>query len=253
MNEEMRKSVKTVAFAVLAIAALWYVYQYSRNVDKTYPTRSFSVEGIGEIESTPDVAMFSVTVQSQGGNNVAEVQKTNTEKMNKINAFLKGKGIDEKDLKTTDYNLNPQYAYAPCTGGSVCPPPSISGYAIHQTLEVKVRDTAKVGDLLTGVVASGANGVSDIRFVVDDEDRAKNEAREEAIGKAKEKAEAMAQAGGFRIGKLVSIYESANPVPYYGMGGDMSAVKAEASQSNRIEPGTQETKVQVTLTYEIVN
>lgn len=253
MNEDMRKSVKAISVAILAIAALLYVYQYAENVKKTYPTRSFSVEGMGEIESTPDVAMFSVTVNSEGGTNVALVQQANTEKMNKINAFLKGQGIEEKDLKTTNYTLNPRYNYIPCSGGGVCPPPSISGYSIQQTLEVKVRDTAQIGTLLTGVVANGANGVSDIRFVVDDEDKTKNEARAEAIAKAKEKAEAMAKAGGFRIGELVSIYESSGPIPYGYGGMDAGAVKSESMQSSRIEPGTQETKVQVTLTYEIVN
>lgn len=254
MNEDMRKSVKTVAVGLLAIAALIYVFHYSRMVEKTYPNRSFSVDGTGEIESTPNVATFSVTVMSEGGNNVAAVQKANTEKMSKINTFLKEQGIEEKDLKTTQYNLNPRYSYFPCEPGTnVCPQPSINGYTLTQTLEVKVRDTAKVGDLLTGVVANGANSVSGVRFVVDDEDAAKNEARAEAISQARKKAEAVAKAGGFRVGELISIYENTGPIPYGYGGVEASAVKSDAMQSSRIEPGTEETKVQVTLTYEIVN
>ncbi|MDP2838195.1 MAG: SIMPL domain-containing protein, partial [Candidatus Moranbacteria bacterium] len=155
------------------------------------------------------------------------------------------------DLKTLQYNLSPRYDYAPCVAGS-CPAPSISGYSLTQTLEVKVRDSAKLGDLLSGVVRSGANSVSEVRFTVDDDTAAKDEARAEAIAEAKKKAKATAKAAGFRLGKLVTLYENSNPMPYYGMGGggaDMYAAKAEAAPV--VEPGTQSTKVQVTLTYEV--
>jgi hypothetical protein len=207
---------------------------------------------MGDIDTTPDVAKFSVSVVTDGGRNVAEVQGMNTEKMNRVSAFLKEQGVDKKDLKTSQYNLAPRYDYS-CREGA-CPPPAIIGYTLSQTLDVKVRDTEKLGDLLSGVVQNGANSVSDVRFVVDDDDAAKSEARAEAIGKAQKKAKAVAKAGGFRLGKLVSLYESTY-VPQdggYGMGGaEMSGLKTAVPPT--IEPGTQSTKVQVTLIYEILN
>lgn len=255
MQESLTKMVKAGAFAFIALAAVMASYQYKLSVDTTYPTRTFSVDGTGDVDVVPDIATFSATVISEGSKNVAEVQAANTEKMNRVNAFLKEQGIDKADLKTLQYNLSPRYSYNPCTAGS-CPPPTITGYTLSQSLEVKVRDSAKLGDLLSGVVDNGANTVSEVRFTVDDDSNARDEAREEAITEAKKKAKALAKAGGFRIGKLVTLYENTNPpMPYYGygMGGsaDMMSVKAEAAPT--LEPGTQATKVQVTMTYEIKN
>lgn len=255
MQENFARLLKGVSFLLIAVAAIMASYQYKISVHTMYPTRTFSVEGSGDVDTTPDLATFSVTVMTDGGKNVAEVQTANTEKMNKVTAYLKEQGVEKKDLKTAQYNLSPRYNYAPCDHGS-CPAPSISGYNLTQTLDVKVRDSAKLGDLLSGVVENGANSVSEVRFVVDDDSSVKNDAREKAIADAKKKASATAKAAGFRLGKLVSLYESAAPVaPYgYGMGGDAMELSAKAvSMPPVVEPGTQTTKVQVTLTYEIKN
>ena len=252
MPENFLKMLAVGAFVLLALAGTGYAFQYKRFVDKTYPMRTFSVDGKGEIDTVPDLASFSATVVTEGGTNVAEVQSANTEKMNKINAFLKEQGIEVKDLKTSNYSLSPRYSGVSCTGG-ICPQPEINGYSITQSLEVKVRDSAKLGDLLSGVVQNGANTVSGVQFVVDDDTEAKNTARKDAIAEAKEKAKSIAKAGGFRLGKIVSLYESAGPVtPYaYGMGGDMEMSAMNKAVAPTIEPGTNETEVQVTITYEI--
>ncbi|MBP9697736.1 MAG: SIMPL domain-containing protein [Candidatus Moranbacteria bacterium] len=251
MQENMVKMIKAAALVLIAVAAVMASYQYKLSVSGTYPTRTFSVDGTGEIDAVPDLATFSVTVTTDGGKNVTEVQTANTEKMNTVTAFLKEQGIDKKDLKTSQYNLSPRYSYVQCFAAGNCPAPTITGYNLTQTLEVKVRENDKLGDLLSGVVASGANSVSEVRFVVDDDTAAKDAAREEAIADAKKKAKATAKAAGFRLGKLVTLYENANPVMPYGMGGalDMAATKSEAVPV--VEPGTQSTKVQVTLTYEV--
>lgn len=251
MQEQFAKTIKAGAFMLIAIAAVMAAYQYKESVEMTYPNRTFSVDGSGDVDVTPDLATFSVTVTTEGSKNVAEVQSANSDKMNKVNAFLKDQGVDKKDLKTAQYNLSPRYNYSPCLNGS-CPAPTISGYSLTQTLQVKVRDTSKLGDLLSGVVANGANSVSEVSFVVDDDSDAKNDAREKAIADAKKKAAATAKAAGFRLGKLVTMYENSAPTPQYGMGGDMME-SAKVSAAPSVEPGTQNTKVQVTLTFEIKN
>lgn len=243
---------KASAFALIAVAAVIASYQYKLSVDSTYPTRTFSVDGTGDIDVVPDLATFSATVVTDGGKTVTEVQEANTEKMNNVTAFLKEQGVDKKDLKTEQYNLSPRYNYTQCFVAANCPAPTIIGYNLTQTLTVKVRDTGKLGELLSGVVANGANSVSEVRFVVDDDSSAKDAAREEAIADAKKKAKATAKAAGFHLGRLVTLYENSNnPVPY-GIGGmDASLAKSEVAPA--VESGTQSTKVQVTLTYEVKN
>ncbi|MEK9209262.1 MAG: SIMPL domain-containing protein [Patescibacteria group bacterium] len=234
-------------------AGVWYVNSFSQSA----PTnRNFFVAGEGKVVAVPDVAELTFGVLTEGGKNLGELQKENSEKINKVIAFLKENNIEEKDIKTQYYNISPRYQYFSCpfplAGESVaCPPAEIVGYSINQNVLVKIRDLSKVGDVLAGVVKKGANNVSGPNFTVDDPTELQNKAREEAISKAKQKAQAIAKSAGFRLGKLVSISENSfpQPMPYmmesaFGKGGG-----PEISPS--IEPGSQEITANVSLTYEI--
>ncbi|MFZ2299815.1 MAG: SIMPL domain-containing protein [Candidatus Moraniibacteriota bacterium] len=251
MSEDFLKQVKTGALVVLTLAAVGYVYQYGRFVNQTYPNRTFTVSGEAKMESASDIATFTASVVTEGGNNVAEIQQQNVDKMNVINAFLKEQGVEKKDLKTSQYALTPRYSYQNCDGRSICPPPSISGYTLTQTLTVKVRDLTPLGIILSGIIEKGANSVSGISFTVDDNTDARQKARTEAIAKAQKEARDIAKAGGFRVGKLISIYEDSGVTPGYPMNyGGMGGV-AELKAAPIIEPGTQSDKVRMNLTYEI--
>lgn len=255
MSDQQIKLVHVGALALLAVAALGYVFQYARSVERTFPSKTFSVEGTADVETTPDVATFSVSVITEGNTDVASLQSQNAEKMKAVSQFMKDTGVKEKDLKTRDYTITPRYNNPVCQRG-VCPPATIVGYTMSQSLEVKVRDIAVVGDLLAGAVAAGGNSVSEIKFVLDDDTDAKNDAREKAIKKAQEKAKAIALAGGFRLGNIISLYETNNDLlPYGGMGGgaEMSGLKAAANVAPALEPGVTTSTVTMNITYEIVN
>ncbi len=254
--ENFTDRARGMFFIVLSIAALGYVYQFGREVNQGNSNRTFTVDAESIINVTPDVAKFSVSLITEGGKNVSDIQRQNIEKMNAVNAYLKEMGVEKKDLQTTQYSLSPRRSYPNCVrdGQDICPPSFISGYTLTQSLSVKVRDLEKLGDMLSGVVDRGASNVSEVSFVVDDETVARNQAREEAIMKAKQEAKDIARAGGFRVGKLTSLYEDqGSPVsPMYnyaeGMGG---GVMKSSDASATIEPGTNEMKVHVTMTYEI--
>lgn len=255
MNERFFMNVKAGALIVFALAAGAYVFVYAQNVEKTYPTRTFSVDGEGHLDVVPDVARFNVSVVTEGGRNIVDVQQANAQKITAIHAFLAEQGIEKKDMRTTTYALTPRYDYPNCSGLAMCPPPSIAGYSLTQSFEVKVRDFAKIGNTLSGVVEKGANTVSDIAFTRDDEVTVKNDARVEAIEKAREKAKVIARAGNFRIGKLVSLYEEGAAVTSdsSGFGAQGGSMEQKATLAPVIEPGVQPTKVRVTLTYEIID
>ena len=255
MHDISTKHVKAASFLMLAVAALAFVYQYGVSLDRSYPNRTFSVQGEAKIQTPHDVAFFTATVTTEGGMDTTGLQSQNTDKMNQINAFLAEKGIDTKDLKTTNYSMNPRYNYVPCTQGT-CPPPSINGYSITQSLEVKVRDTGKTGELLSGIVAAGANSVSGVSFMTDDDAEARQVARVEAMQDARKKALDLAVAGNFRVGKMITFYEDSPVAPQpYAAGGEMMdmSVSAKATQAPApvIQPGTEEGKLTVTVTYEM--
>jgi len=223
--------------------------------------RTFSVSAEGKAVAVPDVAEFTFSVISEGNGNLADLQKDNTTRVYKISSFLNDKKIDDKDISTVGYQVDPRYAYFPCTPFAPCKPAQINGYTVTQTTKVKVRDFNAVGDLLSGVVTQGANSVSSLSFTQDDPEKAMNEARADAMKKARAQAEAIAKAGGFGLGHLVTVSENSpgQPGPYYasdyGMGASVSkeglAVPPVATPSPTVQPGSQEVIANVSLVYEI--
>ncbi|KKU98992.1 MAG: 26 kDa periplasmic immunogenic protein [Candidatus Jorgensenbacteria bacterium GW2011_GWC1_48_8] len=248
-----------ISIIIVALSAWSYVRTYSRSVEPS-SFRSFSVTGEGKVVAVPDVAEFSFSVVTQGGKDIASLQEENVKKVNAAIDFIKLNGVEAKDVKTQNYSVEPRYQYYSCNpipleDGSVrpCPPAEIVGYSITQSVLVKVRDFSKVGEILSGVVDKGANTVSQLNFTIDDPSALQNEARAEAIEKAKTKAKLVARVGGFSVGRLLNIEESSYFPPIYyaketgfGRGGGDLSYTAPV-----VEPGSQEVTVSVVLRYEI--
>ena len=242
-----------IAILVVAVSAWSYVRSYSKSIEPS-SFRSFSVSGEGKVITVPDVAEFTFGVVTEGGTDIAGLQDENTGKTNQAIAFVKSNGVDAKDIKTQSYNLTPRYQRFSCPRAALeaepCPPPEIVGYTITQSVLVKVRDFTTIGNILAGVVRSGANTVSQLNFTIDDPDQPQSEARAEAIAKANEKAKSIAKAAGFRLGRLLSISESGRtPPPIFFREAALGVSAAPAAPT--IEPGSQEVVVNVTLSYEI--
>ena len=245
--------------------------------------RDFTVIGEGKTDVKPDIATLQLTVLTEGGVNVKELQKNNTEKMNKVTSFVKSKGVKDEDIATTNYSINPRYQYFDCSATvtlplppvsmeaadaptatpsvkpeirpstKTCPPPAIVGYTISQSANVKVRDFAVIGELLSGATAQGANSISGPNFDLDELSVYQKTARDQAIQRAKEKAQQVADEGGFRLGRLISIDENVtSPNDYYAFGkGGPTLDAVSAAPAPQIDPGTQRVTVEARLRYEI--
>ncbi len=255
----MRKIVALVG--IMAVVAL-FAYTYSTITQTRYmfggPT-TISVDGVGEVFATPDIATFSFTVEAKDADAVV-AQNKSVETMQAVLAYLKESGVEEKDVKTEYYNLEPQYEYAQtvCTQWG-CPPagePKLTGYRVSQNVSVKVRDTKKAGELVSGIGGKGAMNVSGLSFTIDDMEAIKAEAREKAIIDAKEKAGVLAKNLNARLGRMTGYWENQGGYPMpYGMGGDMKvsavAESMEAPRSAELPTGENKVTVTVSLTYEI--
>lgn len=218
---------------------------------------SISVNGKGEAISIPDIATFSFSV-TENAKTVKEAQTKATEKINSALAAIKAGGVDEKDIKTLYYSINPNYEYTQgiCTQYG-CPPGKqvLNGYNVSQTIQVKVRDLSKAGELFDTLGSAGVQNVDSLAFSIDDIDSVKAMARAAAIVNAKEKAEKIADELGVKLVRVMSFYDSSDDqyYPYYGremgMGGDaMLSVKAPTPE---IPQGEQKVIASVSITYEI--
>ncbi|GBD34488.1 26 kDa periplasmic immunogenic protein [bacterium HR35] len=237
MDKTLRNSI-IISLFLFIVACFWFVYEY-KNIHQ--PQRTFSVTGEGKEIAVPNIAEIRIGVITEGSD-LKTLQQENSDKMNKIINFLKAQGINEKDIKTENYSITPKYDYT-------LSPYKIVGYTISQNLVVKIRDLSKIGEILEGAVKNGANNVSGPNFTIDEPKVYLEKARERAILDAKEKADKIAKTAGFKLGKIISINELSTPevIPLYTLGLE----KLELKTTPQVEPGSQEIKVQVNITFEI--
>ena len=237
-----------VTLITLAVAAIVIVALVE--ADKVNQQDRFSVTGSGTVYAKADIANIQVGLRTETKKTPAEATIDSTTKMNNIITELKKLNIDEKDIQTTNYSLNPVYNYTNQKGQELV------GYEVTQNLTLKIRDLTKIGDVIAKTTEKGANQIGNINFTIDDEFALMNQARELAIQKTKEKAQLIAKQSGMKLGEVKSVYENQNPnpVPYaysnakmdLGMGGATTGVASPDIQS-----GQNEIKVEVTLTYEV--
>ncbi len=228
-----------------------------RNTSPSYNT--INVSGEGEVFAVPDIASFTFTV-SADAKTVTAAQEEVTKKMDAILDAVKTLGVEEKDIKTTDYSVYPRYSYTnPTCGASFCPPSRqvLDGYTASHNVTVKVRKTENAGEVLAAAGDRGATGLSNISFTVDDPEQLTSEARAKAIENAREKAEMLSDELDVRLVRVISFYDSTDggmPMPMYGEGMSSSrdmVVSTQAAKAPELPSGQNKVRVVVNVTYEI--
>jgi uncharacterized protein YggE len=202
------------------------------------------VSGIGEVSITPDLATLNLGVTTQELT-VALAQSKSTEAMDKVMKALTDAGIAQKDIQTGYFNISQQTRWDDLK--RIDTP---IGYQVTNMVTVKIREIAKVGDIIDAVVVAGGDliRINGINFSVEEPSKYYAEAREKAMVAAKGKAEELAKLAGLTLGKPTYIAENAQYTPYYGYANYAVRVpSADASTGTSISPG--ETKV--TLTVEV--
>lgn len=209
-----------------------------------------TVSGKGEVFATPDIATFSFSVTQEAAN-VGDAQANATEKTNKILASIKAAGVEDKDIKTSSYNIYPRYEYlnaGPYSSGTQ----RLAAYVVSQSVQVKVRKLEDAGKILSDIGSLGATDVSGLSFSVDKQDDFARDARNLAIKDARDQAAVLAHALGVDLGSITTFYESSPSQPYpmyYAKDMMASSVRVEAAPS--LPAGESKITSNVTITYEI--
>lgn len=203
----------------------------------------FQASGTGKATGIPDTALVSVGV-TQKSSTVEDAKNKVNQTAAKIIDDIKKLGIDEKDIKTVNYSINPDYDYL---RGQ-----AITGYTVNQNLEIKVKPIEKVNKVIDTATADGANLVQGASFIFSDEVQKKleDEARKQAVNNARQKAESLAKTAGIRLGKVIDVTETnqLNPIPLrQALIGEDEKV---APPSTDITPGQNTVNATVTLSYE---
>jgi uncharacterized protein YggE len=202
------------------------------------PAGGITVTGVGTVTSVPDEAEFSLGIQTKG-DTAREALAANSETMERVLAALKSAGVDSSDIKTQNISVSPSYADEG----------EIDGYTAGNTVSVKIHDLSKAGEVLDAASDAGANEVYGPSLSRSDQDELQAKALDDAVGDARKKARALADAAHVELGPVTAITEgfSGGPEPYYAEAG---ASVAE-DRAVPIEPGTQDVQATVTVTFAI--
>ena len=223
---KLMKSVRFLIWVLLAILVVVFfltVRWYQLAGDVQAEQNTITVTGEAEKYAVPDIATTYFTVNEEG-KTVAEAQEAAAKKINKVMEMLDEAGVDEKDIKTTGFNINEKYQWVYELNGKVCavdycPPPyqrnrELVGYTVSQSTTVKIRDLDDAGGILGNLGALEVQNVGGLSFEVDERDELLEEVKNDAIADARDKAKNRAKALGVSLGKVVRVSENGHE-PYY--------------------------------------
>jgi uncharacterized protein YggE len=204
---------------------------------------SIRVTGEAKVSVQPDQARIDIGVTTQAQTAQAAAAD-NAQRLETALAELRRALGADAEIKTVSYSLNPDYRY-PKDGGK----PTITGYTATNVVRVTLNDLTRVGQAIDAATQSGANQIHRLQFTLKDEQAAQSQALRAAAVKAKADAEALAQALGLKIARVLSVVESSEGVQPIMR--DVMLARAEAAAPTPVEPGTIEVRATVTLTVEI--
>lgn len=203
-----------------------------------------SVSGHGQVNVAPDTASVTIGVDIIKPT-LTEAQTEAATQASSVIEALKAAGIASEDIQTSYFSVNLLRDYS-----ENADPTLITGFEVINQLQVTVRDTDSLGDLLDAAVNAGANSIYGVTFYVDDQTAAASEARVKAVEDARAKAEELASAAGMTLGPVVAIAEGTVPIvsPMYARGDGGMAMDAAATP---VEAGSTTVAVDVQVTYEL--
>jgi uncharacterized protein YggE len=205
------RSMSRTAFAVIVLAMLSLTRAagaQAPGLDRFVVAKSdpfLTTVGRATVKVAPDRAFVTVATEALAASPGAAQQQI-ARSMTAVRAAVKAAGIPDEAVKTLAYGLQEEADYQ---NGKRVP----RGYRARNTIEVRLDDIARVGDVIDASVKAGANAVTDIRFDVKDRAAVERDALKRAVADAKARADAMAAGAGVTLGAIIRIDETGQAVP----------------------------------------
>lgn len=225
-----------------------------------------SITAEGQSRRTPDLAIFSAGVVTQG-QSASEAMAENGRRMDRVVAALRRAGIAERDIQTSAISLQPRYSNPDLEAQlrarqmrePYIPPaqpeaPRIIGYEARNNVQVRVRRLGEMGRIIDTLIAEGANQEDGPSFTLDEPASALDQARTEAIAAGMQRAELYARAAGMRVGRILSISEGGGYYPVSPVAfarGERGPAYAPPPPPTPVAPGELSLGVAVSMQFEL--
>jgi uncharacterized protein YggE len=237
----MRLIKAAAAFAVMATFAPMAVAQEPNVAVPAVQGTLLNVSAEGKSEGRPDMATINLGVTTEGQTAQAALAE-NARRMTALTQALRRAGVAERDIQTSNVSVFPQQQYREGQA------PLITGYQANNTVTAKVRNVNNTGRVIDAAVAAGGNTVHGVSFSYQDPDAQLDAARRDAIREARRRAELYANVLGMRVHRIVAVSEGGGYAPPIPMPMERMAA---SDASTPISPGEIETRVSVSVTFEL--
>lgn len=187
--------------------------------------------GEGLVQAAPDRAWITIGAETRGPS-AREAQRRNAEAMRPVQDALRKAGVPADAVRTVGYDLQQEFDF---TNGKRVP----RGYAARNTIDVRVDEVSRLGELLELSVGQGATTVHGLRFDLKDRARLERDALRQAVADARSKAEAAAAGAGRAIDRVIKVEEGGGsapaPMPMFRQVAQANAADAVPIASGQIE------------------
>ena len=227
---------------ILAALCLWAAAGHPLAAQEATGPGTVTVQGSGVYAGAPDIATVGIGVV-RDARTAGDALDQLSDGLRAVLSRLETAGIEERDLQTSALTLSPRYDRQ---SSSLTPRPV--GYVAESRISVRIRDIGRVGAVVDAAVGDGANRLDGVSFGLSDPEAAEKEARRRAVADARAKAETLTGEAGVALGDVTAIVEGGGgyqpPMP-------MMRMEMAADAGVPVAPGEIETRVEVTMTWEI--
>src|SRR5580698_5557914 len=237
-----KKKIALLAFIITTIAAMLAIGTPAIAQDQTSKVipNSIWVGADGKFESDPDTALvqFGISAQQE---KLQDANQQATEAAEKVRQLLRSNGIDPSQAQISRFATQPVYDYNN-------PKRKLVGYRVEANISIKVKDFSKIGPISDGLANMDVTDTS-ISYLLDNMDAAKIKAVQDALRRAKDEANAVAQSSGRALGELS--YASVDTFEQQPVRPMMMKVQAAAGVSSTPPPTAEFSAEKITVTAHV--
>jgi len=193
--------------------------------DETTP-HTIAVAGEAQLLLPPDTATIELGVITEAPL-VGDALADNSARMTKVIAAVRDLGIQDKDIRTSTFLIQPKYEKQDTRDYDTEAFRTIVGYYISNKITVTVKDLSNIARIIDESIKAGANASGTVTFNVNKLTAHLDDARRAAVESARHKAEVLTEAAHLTLGPALSITDN----------------QADSSYNNRPDAGSIETVV----------
>lgn len=240
-------SMSTALFACALAAAAPAALQDTSLARSARDAPTLTVTGQGQVQARPDQATLRLGAVAEAEAASAAQQEVSRIMDEALDA-IRDLDIEDDAIRTTGISLDPVYARPDPRDGRR-DEPRIVGYRASNTIEVRIGDLEQIGPVIDAGVKAGANQIQQLSFELRDDIEQQQEALKRAVGDARAKAEAIAEALDVRLAGIRDVQEGGVSTSRPRM--DYARMAMSEAASTPVQPGEIQIDGSVTITFRL--